>query len=560
MSRKSIQAELGGPYLQKNFFSRAAVSCRTLKRWDSQPVCLAASSSRRDPYLHNIIFLCQRPPFPQHRHPAMSPHATAHSNSNLSTFSMQVLEITFLTLRKSSQHSRKPRPFSPSASLSSDDFSLLTSSRSRHSRTRLSHCRAPFFPYARKSSRVTCAAVIPKSAPKVALLIETSNAYARGLLRGIVGYVREHRPWSLYLSEHNRGDKAPAWLSKWDGAGVIARIENPTIAAALRTLRLPMVDVSAARLIPSLPWFETDDGAIAHLAAEHLLERGFTNFGYAGHRGFNWSNWREEHFVNCIRAAGYQCSIYHGSRKSAPDEEQQLDELAAWIRQLPKPVAIMACYDFRGQQVLDACRRINVAVPDEAAVIGVDNDELLCELANPPLSSVIPNTYRTGYEAAALLEQMLVTGKRVKGEAHLIAPVGVATRQSTDALAIHDRNIARALHYIRNNACAGINVQDVIKAVPQSRRLLEKRCVKLIGRTPHQEIIRVQLERVKQLLIQTDLPLEEIAQRAGFTHVEYLSVVFKREAGVPPSRYRALHKPGKPEKAQGPASARESGG
>ncbi|HEX7861410.1 MAG TPA: DNA-binding transcriptional regulator [Verrucomicrobiae bacterium] len=380
------------------------------------------------------------------------------------------------------------------------------------------------------------------SAPKVALLIETSNAYARGLLRGVVSYIQERRPWSVYLSEHTRGDKAPSWLSSWDGSGIIARIENPAIAEALRPLKIPIVDVSAARLIPSLPWFETDDSAIGHLAAEHLLERGFTNFGYAGDARFNWSKWREEHFVNSIRAAGHQCSIYSGSRKSARNADEEVDELAKWIQSLPKPAGVMACYDFRGQQVLDACRRTRVAVPDEVAVVGVDDDELLCELASPPLSSVIPNTYRTGYEAAALLDQMMA-GSRFKSEAHLIAPLGVATRQSTDVLAIHDRNVARALHYIRNNACSGINVQDVIKAVPQSRRLMEKRFVKLIGRTPHQEILRVQLERVKQLLTQTDLSIDEIAERCGFAHVEYLSVAFKRELGTPPSKYRLQNRP-----------------
>jgi LacI family transcriptional regulator len=381
-----------------------------------------------------------------------------------------------------------------------------------------------------------------KSPPKVALLIETSNEYARGLLRGIVAYIREHQAWSLYLSEHNRGDRAPAWLSTWNGSGIIARIENNEIAEGLRKLAIPMVDVSAARLIPSLPWFETDDSAIAHLAAEHLLERGFTNFAYAGDSRFNWSNWREEHFINCVRAAGHQCAVYRGSRRFSPGEDEQVDDLAKWVRDLPKPVGVMACYDFRGQQVLDACRRINVAVPDEVAVIGVDNDELLCELASPPLSSVIPNTYRTGYEAAALLAEMMA-GRKFTSEAHLIPPLGVATRQSTDVLAIHDRNIARAIHYIRNHACSGINVQDVIKAVPQSRRLLEKRFMKLLGRTPHEEIIRVQLDRVKQLLTRTDLPLEEIAQRSGFAHVEYLSVAFKRETGMPPSKFRAVNKP-----------------
>jgi len=189
-------------------------------------------------------------------------------------------------------------------------------------------------------------------------------------------------------------------------------------------------------------------------------------------------------------------------------------------------------------QVLDACRRLGVPVPDEVAVVAVDNDELLCELAHPPLSSVIPNTRRTGYEAAALLDR-LMNGGRARGETHLIPPLGVATRQSTDVLAIEDPHVSRAVRYIREHACDGINVRDVLRAVPQSRRLLEARFKKLLGRTPHEEILRVQLRRVKQLLTETDLPLETIAERTGFAHPEYLSVVFRREVGQPPSRYRA---------------------
>jgi LacI family transcriptional regulator len=191
---------------------------------------------------------------------------------------------------------------------------------------------------------------------------------------------------------------------------------------------------------------------------------------------------------------------------------------------------------------LDACRRLGVGVPDEVAVLGVDNDEVLCELAAPPLSSIIPNTHRTGYEAAALLEQMMA-GRKMAGETHLIPPSGLATRQSTDALAIEDTNVAQAVRFIREHACQGIRVQDVIRAVPQARRLLESRFRKLLGRTPHEEIIRVQLNRVKQLLVETDLSLSEIATRTGFAHVEYLSVVFKNKAGTPPSQYRAKNRP-----------------
>ena len=378
---------------------------------------------------------------------------------------------------------------------------------------------------------------------RVALLIETSNAYARGLLQGIISYMREHGSWSVYLAEHGRGDRPPSWLGTWNGDGIIARVETPTIANALRQVKVPVVDVSASRLIPSLPWFETDDAAFAQLAAEHLIGRGFRQFAFCGDPHFNWSNWREEHFIRAIAGEGFPCSTYAPTRKFSKDDTAQVEDIASWIRKLPKPVGVMACYDLRGVQLLDACSRLGLAVPEEVAVIGADNDELLCELSHPPLSSVIPNTHRTGYEAAVLLDQLMEGAKGKSGATHLISPLGVATRQSTNILAIEDPSMAKALHFIRQNACTGIKVADVLTIVPLSRRMLENRFMKFIGRSPHEEIIRVRVERVRQLLTETKLSLADIAERTGFTHAEYLTVVFRNKTGLTPGKYRTLNRP-----------------
>lgn len=372
---------------------------------------------------------------------------------------------------------------------------------------------------------------------KVAVLIETSNAYARGLLQGVVHYIREHQPWSFHVMEQGRGDDPPPWLAGWEGDGIIARIETPRIARAVVRAGLPTVDVSAARLVPAVPWVETDDDKIARVAADHLLERGFKHFAFCGDARFNWSRWREERFVAHVKAAGHACHCYQPPAASA-DLAAQVAAIARWLRALPKPVGVMACYDIRGQQVLDACRNERLAVPGDVAVIGVDNDELLCELASPPMSSVIPNTHRTGYEAAALLGRMMA-GKKVAPVAHLIAPLGVAARHSTDVLAIDDRQIAQAVQFIREHACTGINVSDLLRASSLSRRVLEQRFQRLLGRTPREEILQVRLARVKQLLAETKLTLYQIAERTGFEHVEYLSVVFKRETGTTPSKFRA---------------------
>ncbi len=379
------------------------------------------------------------------------------------------------------------------------------------------------------------------SSRKVALLIETSNAYSRGILRGIAAYMQEHGRWSVQLAESSRGSSPSAWLRHWRGDGVIARIENRNISEALAPLDIPIVDVSASRLIPALPWVETDDAKIAELAARHLLERGLRNFAFCADNSFNWSVLREKHFSAILAREGHACPVFRSPPPETDDHHAELERLGEWLAGLPKPVGVFACYDFQGRLVLDACRRENLPVPDEVAVVGVDDDELLCELADPPLSSVIPDTHRTGYEAAALLDR-LMSGGTVEPRAHLIAPLGVASRRSSDIVAVDDPAVSAALRFIRDRAATGICVKDVLNAVPVSRRLLEYRFKTLVGHTPHQEIIRTRIDRVKSLLRETDLPLEKIAALCGFPHVEYLSAAFRRESGIPPGQYRIRHR------------------
>lgn len=376
--------------------------------------------------------------------------------------------------------------------------------------------------------------------PAVALLIETSNAYARGLLLGIVSYIQTHQPWSIYLPEQGRGDPSADWLLRWRGDGLIARIENARIADIVARTGLPVVDVSAGRYLPHVPCVETDNQVIAQAAVEHFVERGFRNVAFCGEPVFAWSNERQHYFQDIAAQKGLRCFLFtpslgRGRKKVFLAQQQQ--ELAEWVRSLPKPAGVFACYDIKAQQLLEVCRTLGLAVPEELAVLGADNDELLCNLATPPLSSVILNTQRTGYEAAALLDRLL-TGQKVPPEVVRIAPLGIQTRQSTDTLAIDNREVAEAMRFIREQACAGINVEDVLSAVPLSRRVLESRFRKYLGRTPHEEIVRLKVERVKLLLAETDLNMAEIARRSGFHHVEYLSTAFKKTVGISPREYR----------------------
>ena len=373
----------------------------------------------------------------------------------------------------------------------------------------------------------------------VALLIETSNAYARGLLSGIVDYIHSHDAWSIYLPEQERSAPPPEWIRRWKGDGIIARIETKETAAALQKTGIPTVDVSAARHYPGVPWVETDDAVIATLAAEHLLQRGFKYLGFCGDAEFNWSTWRRNYFRTEVEKAGCDFYAYEtaANEMNASSLENERKRIAEWLKNLPRPIGLLASYDIKAQLVLDVCRELEIAVPEEIAVLGVDNDELLCSLADPPLSSVVPNSRKTGFEAARLLDQMM-NGDEVSKEGLLIEPLGVETRQSTDILAIDDTDVAAALQFIRQHAFSGINVNDIVRHVNISRRVLETRFRNVIGRTPHEEILRQRIMRVKKLLAETDMTLRQIATRTGFEHTEYLTVAFKRETKQTPTQFR----------------------
>ncbi|PTY01620.1 XylR family transcriptional regulator [Verrucomicrobia bacterium LW23] len=388
----------------------------------------------------------------------------------------------------------------------------------------------------------------------MALIIETSNAYARGLLHGVHAFARERGTWAFSFVEQGRGAAPPAWLAGWHGDGIIARMESPEIALAVQRTGLPAVDVSAGRFAPQYPWVETDDAAIARLAVQHLRERGFRRLAYCGDARFAWSRHRARAFRALVEEAGPEAGLSMAEfvPPSPPQQAPGADDparshalLVDWLRALEKPAGVFAGYDVLGRAVLEACRAAGLAVPEDVAVLGMDDDELLCELSTPPLSSIIPDSRRTGYEAASLLEAMMrgecASGAPDAAGGRLIAPLGVHARQSTDVLAVEDPAIARALRFIRKHACdadAPINVGDVLRVVPLSRRVLEKRFSKALGRTPHEEILHTRLARAQRLLRETKLSLEEVAAASGFTYPEYLSVAFKRTLGTTPSAYR----------------------
>lgn len=373
----------------------------------------------------------------------------------------------------------------------------------------------------------------------VAVIVETSNSYARGILRGIHDYASKRR-WTLYLTEHGRHEIDESFAGDWKFDGIIARIETDRMARIIAAMDVPTVDVSAARLIEGIPWVETDDDAITRLALEHLRDCGLQNFAFFGDPFYNWSIWRQQAFERILGQAEMpRPRIFNLPARQEPRMRwwTQREAIRAWLDSLPKPVGIVACYDGCGQQLLDICHYYDISVPGDVAIVGVDNDELLCEITTPSMSSVVPNAFRTGVYAAEILDRML-QGEVLSGSKHSIEPLGVHKRVSTDVLAVDDPHVAHAVSFIRSHAHRNIGVDDVLGAIPLSRRVLEARFRKALNRTPHQEILRVRTNAVRQLLVETDMSLSEISETIGIEHPEYLSVFFKKQTGLTPREYR----------------------
>lgn len=376
------------------------------------------------------------------------------------------------------------------------------------------------------------------SVPQVALIIESSKAFGRGLLQGIGRYTRHHGPWATRIEERSLGDPPPAWLKGWHGDGIIARTRTRRVMRQIAKMGLPMVQLGEEYL-DDWPIVRPDERQNAIAAADHLLERQFRHYGFVGLRGTEWSDRRRDVFVERLAEAGATCSVCESNigRRQTENWDSQRKMLTHWLRSLPKPAGVMACYDVLGCLLLNVCRVAGIAVPEEVAVVGVDNDPVFCEIAHPTLSSVDQGQDRLGYEAAAMLDRIMRgedAGSPIK-----LGPVGVVLRQSTDTVAIDDPEVAAALNFIRTHASKGIGVGDVAGKSSVTRRTLERRFQQHLRHTISDEIDRVRLRRVKQLLEETELTIKNIAVATGFNAAPYLSTYFKQATGQVPLEYRA---------------------
>ena len=379
--------------------------------------------------------------------------------------------------------------------------------------------------------------------PQIAVLVDTSRSYGRDIVRGIRRYVAEHGPWSLYLESRDLSSSFPDWLEKWPGDGILARTVDEQLLRKLKATKLPVIELRSTMLKHPFPFVGMDNSLVGSRVAGHFRDRGFQRFACCIDTSEKFYMQRCEHFIETLREQGFDCAVFQtgapGKKRPRWDEHQRA--LADWLRSLEKPVGVFACNDQLGFWVLDAARRAGISVPEEVAVIGAENDKTLCDTAWPPLSSVQLRGQAVGHAAARMLDDWIhkrATPSRVT----LLPPGDIIVRQSSDIVAVEDARISQALRFIRQHATNDIDVSRVAREVALSRSALERRMKSIVGRSPGEEINRIRFGHVEKLLAETDLTLDAIAARAGFTHPQYMAEAFRKRTGLTPGEFRRRNK------------------
>lgn len=381
--------------------------------------------------------------------------------------------------------------------------------------------------------------MIPKK--RILLIIESSTSYGRSLVRGIAKYVHERKEWWIDIENRGIHEPSPPVLKNWHGDGIICRVNSDAMLKAITQTGCPFVDILFSNKYSFLV-VQTDDRKIAELALEHFLESGLKNFAYYSFGNSYWSCSRARFFDVIVREAGYRCHICPTKKRERltvdPLWKAEYEPLLHdWLQTLPRPIGILAANDTHAMRLLASCRNLDIAVPEEIAILGINNDGHLCETLTPTLSSIDPNAEQIGYEVARLLD-LKMQGKALPKKTLFVRPVRVVRRQSTDMSAIENEEVAEAVRFIREYATQGIGVREVVEALQTTPRALQRGFKECLGRTPEKEIIRIRMNHAIDLLRDSRLTNHEIAQLSGFKTLRYFLQVFRKERGETPSQYR----------------------
>ncbi len=370
-------------------------------------------------------------------------------------------------------------------------------------------------------------------------MLHEDSFFVRSVLRGMATYARPARPWLIErIPPEGFGRGRRVHL---DCDGLITHIHQPALIASLRTLSCPVVGIS--HIVPDDPFprVSVDNHAIGRLAAEHLLEHGHRSFAFVGIRHMAFSQERLSGLQSALNSADGtpRCRDIAPQwlQRSPLAEARGMKGLIEWLGALPRPTGLFACNDAVAWFISEVCRQVGIEIPIHLAILGVDNDDLICRMAYPPLSSIMLPGEQVGYRAAEQLDRAITEQTEI--QSLLLPPIGVQTRQSSEFFAMDDPEMAAALRFIHDHATAGVTVGDVLREVPLARRALERRFNRLLGRTPLEEIHRVRVDAACQMLRTTTLPIEQIARQCGFGRATYLSRLLRRYRGQTPRQVRS---------------------
>jgi len=381
--------------------------------------------------------------------------------------------------------------------------------------------------------------VIMRSIPRVAVLMEPSRPFERGLIQGIAAYSRLHGPWQFYrkLPYVTGGSELSVGvLRDWRPEGIIVR-EQKNLAAILE-LGVPTVIAPSRDYVAGYPNVRSDNQQVGMLGAEHLVDCGLKNFAYCGmDRAFVWSRERRDGFRQRLARAGYDVSVYElPYRASQLAWTRQRRRLVAWLKSLPKPLGLMVCSDDYSLGIFEACAQVGYRIPDDVAMVSVGNDDTICDLTFPPLSSIALNTVRGGYAVAENLARQMA-GRRSHSTL-VIEPIGVVARGSSDILAIDNPDVARAVRYIQHNSAQRLRVDDVVRATASSRRALYDAFAKATGRSIYRYLCGVRADRAARLLRETTMSVAQVAAELSFPDEKNFARFFRREKAASPRAYR----------------------
>lgn len=374
---------------------------------------------------------------------------------------------------------------------------------------------------------------------RVAFAFPMGLAFIERLQKGILDYARARGGWTFTRLPEMLSPSID-WLRHWPGDGAFVLLTSAADARVARSLPMPVVNLAGHFADPGVPSVTVDHEAIGRLAAEHLVERRFTRFAYYGIRGKWFSIQRRDGFGKAVRAAGGELDFLEATALVGPGTRwtDHQKELTGWLRRLRTPVGILASSDHRAVMIYEACTTLKLRIPEDVAIIGVDNDPVACEFCQPPLSSVSRNDVRVGYEAAALLD-LLIRGGAPPKRPILVPPDAVVPRRSTETWAIEDVQVAAAVKFIHEHLTENFGVERLLKESALSRRRLEHRFRETLGRSPYVFINELRVAQARRLLAAPEgRDLADIAAECGFREARRLRLVFQKLTGMKPSRYR----------------------